>query len=423
MPRKYILLFLLPFLSESLMAINIVDCKAVTSTVKECNPYSFKFLRAKKVKYDKNRQKLIVKKTLPIPPRPKEKDISVLDMIDKYVEIDEPIRYRGVEEVVSESNITDKKEPDQSLAEEINLRRVAFIEKMEKLYKEQELKRIEGLELAEKIENERLEKLKLKEEKVAKNVGIYIIESGDSLSGIAAMFKMKTSKLREINDLKKNATIRIGKKLIIPYDQAKIDIISKAEYVVQKGDNFGSIAKDFNLTSIDIIKYNKLKKDSTIRIGQTLHLPFPYKLAQEKRKKKLLAKKLIDKKLLTKKETLKNRKHSKKKSKMLKGFGNRKLRVTATAYSSHGNQTDKTPFLAAWNNHIRPGMKIIAVSRDMLTRFGLRNGSKVRIGGLPGYYTVRDKMNKRYKKRIDIYMGMNRRKALRWGRRSVILYY
>jgi 3D (Asp-Asp-Asp) domain-containing protein len=108
---------------------------------------------------------------------------------------------------------------------------------------------------------------------------------------------------------------------------------------------------------------------------------------------------------------------------MLKGFANKKLRVTATAYSSHSGQTDGTPFLAAWNNRLRPGMKIIAVSRDLLSKYGLKNGSKVKIGGLRGYYTVRDKMNKRYKKRIDIYMGMNRRKALRWGKRSVILYY
>ena len=97
--------------------------------------------------------------------------------------------------------------------------------------------------------------------------------------------------------------------------------------------------------------------------------------------------------------------------------------MTATAYSSHRSQTDKTPFLAAWNNRLRPGMKIIAVSRDMLTRYGMKNGTKVRIAGLPGVFRVRDKMNKRYRKRIDIYMGINRRKALRWGRRSVTLYY
>ena len=66
-------------------------------------------------------------------------------------------------------------------------------------------------------------------------------------------------------------------------------------------------------------------------------------------------------------------------------------------------------------------MKIIAVSRDLLTRYGLRNGTRVKIGGLRGFYTVRDKMNKRFKKRIDIYMGTNRRRALRWGRRSVTI--
>jgi len=99
------------------------------------------------------------------------------------------------------------------------------------------------------------------------------------------------------------------------------------------------------------------------------------------------------------------------------------LRVQATAYTSHRGQTDKTPFLAAWNNRLRPGMKVIAVSRDLISKYGLGNGKKVRIQGLPGYYTVRDKMNKRYKKRIDIYMGTNRRKALRWGRRRTVIYW
>ena len=412
MSRKYSLLFIFPLLFESLLAKSPVDCKAITGTITQCNPYSFKFLKAKKVIYDKNRQKLIVDKTLPLPTKPHTKVISVVDMIEEYVKIEEPIRYRAVEEIPLKSDSTEKiKEEDQSLAEEIDLRRKVFLDKMQKMYKEQEIKRVEGLRLAEELENKRLEALKLKKEKTVKEVGIYVIESGDSLSGIAEMFNMKTVELRKINDLKKGAQIRIGKKLVIPYAQKRIDIIAKAEYVVKEGDTFTSIAQDFNLISADLMKFNKVKKGSTIRTGQTLRLPLPYKLAQAARKKKLLAKK----------EAL--RKKQAKNKKMLKGFGNRKLRVTATAYSSHVGQTDKTPFLAAWNNRIRPGMKIIAVSRDMLTRYGLRNGSKVKIGGLSGYYTVRDKMNKRYRKRIDIYMGTNRRRALRWGRRSVVLYY
>ncbi len=96
-----------------------------------------------------------------------------------------------------------------------------------------------------------------------------------------------------------------------------------------------------------------------------------------------------------------------------------KFKVTATAYTSTINQTDSTPFLAAWNNKIKPGDKIIAVSWDLLRKNGLKNGAKVKIAGLKGYYTVRDKMHKRWRRKIDIYMGLDRKKALKWGRRKV----
>ena len=101
----------------------------------------------------------------------------------------------------------------------------------------------------------------------------------------------------------------------------------------------------------------------------------------------------------------------------------RSLRVTATAYTSHVNQTDSTPNIAAWGDRLKPGMKSIAVSRDLLKVYGLKHGQKVRIKGLKGEYRVLDKMNKRWKKKIDIYMGMNKRRAFKWGRRKVDIYW
>lgn len=98
---------------------------------------------------------------------------------------------------------------------------------------------------------------------------------------------------------------------------------------------------------------------------------------------------------------------------------NKRLRVTATAYTSHVDQTDSTPNIAAWGDRLRPGMKVIAVSRDLLNVYGLKHKQKVRIKGLEGEYMVLDKMNKRWRKKIDIYMGMNKRKAFSWGRRNV----
>ncbi len=94
------------------------------------------------------------------------------------------------------------------------------------------------------------------------------------------------------------------------------------------------------------------------------------------------------------------------------------LVVTATAYNSLPEQTDAEPHLAAWGDPIAPGMKVIAVSRDLIP-VGLDRHTPVTIDGLPGVYLVLDKMNKRWEKRIDIYMGHDREAALAWGKRQV----
>ena len=96
------------------------------------------------------------------------------------------------------------------------------------------------------------------------------------------------------------------------------------------------------------------------------------------------------------------------------------MEVTATAYNSVENQTKKgDPVTAAWGDKLMPGMKAIAVSRDLLIEEGIEYGAEVRIKGLPGKYIVLDKMNKRWKKKIDIYMGENVGIAKEWGRQNV----
>ena len=93
--------------------------------------------------------------------------------------------------------------------------------------------------------------------------------------------------------------------------------------------------------------------------------------------------------------------------------------VTATAYNSlPGQTTRKRPDLTAWGDVLKPGMKAIAVSRDLIKK-GLTHGTRVKIEGLNGTYVVRDKMHKRWKNKIDIYMGTNVKAARKWGKRKV----
>jgi 3D (Asp-Asp-Asp) domain-containing protein len=94
------------------------------------------------------------------------------------------------------------------------------------------------------------------------------------------------------------------------------------------------------------------------------------------------------------------------------------MHVDATAYNSVAGQTDDDPWVAAWNNRLKPGQKVIAVSRD-LEKHGLTNGAKVKIEGLPGTYTVRDRMNKRFTNRIDVWMEKDIKKARSWGKKNL----
>lgn len=98
------------------------------------------------------------------------------------------------------------------------------------------------------------------------------------------------------------------------------------------------------------------------------------------------------------------------------------LEVVATAYTSSPGETDSNPTLAAWGDELKPGMKAIAVSRDLI-ELGLTHGTPVKIEDLSGEYIVLDKMNARWEKKIDIYMGNDTAAAKEWGKRPVTIHW
>jgi LysM repeat protein len=377
-----IALLLLSLLSVVQAEKSLIDCRVIVGGMRECNPYSLKFLKAKEIGYQTSKKKLIVEKTLPVPEKnPHIKVVSVEEMIERYVKVEDSKRFSGTKDKAYFRTLKQKKQPPKPLPPQPQ--------------------KDNGVIVTVDDSNATKDRPAKKREVS----GYYAVRKGDTLSQIALMFGLKTHALMEMNALKQKDHLKIGQKLKLPLSQEMIDTIAVARYRVKRGDTLLDIAKRFGLDPKALASYNKIKSSAGIREGKVLNLPLPYIMAAQKSKKKA-----------KKKRTL-------AKGGLVHRFGKHKLRVTATAYSSHRNQTDSTPFLAAWNNHLRPGMKVIAVSRDLLYKYGMRNGTKVRISGLPGIYRVRDKMNKRYKKRIDIYMGVNRRKALKWGRRSVVIYW
>jgi len=98
------------------------------------------------------------------------------------------------------------------------------------------------------------------------------------------------------------------------------------------------------------------------------------------------------------------------------------MEVTSTAYNSLAYQTSSNPSITAFGDSLKPGLRYIAVSRDLLDS-GLVHNTEVKIEGFDSLFTVKDKMNRRWRKRIDIYMGVDVKKARKWGKKKVNIEY
>jgi len=94
--------------------------------------------------------------------------------------------------------------------------------------------------------------------------------------------------------------------------------------------------------------------------------------------------------------------------------------VTVTAYSSRVRETDDTPHITADMTTVRVG--IIAVSRDLLDELGMVMGQRVLIPGY-GVFEIRDKMNKRHRRRVDIWMADTRAATLHGVKQSQLMWF
>ena len=108
-----------------------------------------------------------------------------------------------------------------------------------------------------------------------KQTEVYIVQQGDNLSTIARKYNVSIDDLKKWNNLTDN-NIQLEAKLKIAdiitdneQDVAPKNEIRNIEYIVQKGDNLGSIAKKNNVAVSDLKTWNDLS-DDTIQLGDKI---------------------------------------------------------------------------------------------------------------------------------------------------------
>lgn len=97
---------------------------------------------------------------------------------------------------------------------------------------------------------------------------IYIVQSGDTLSGIAQMFDMTVSEIQDLNNISDSDYIQVGQELTV-YKDGSSDVETTI-YTVKSGDNLGSIALAFGMSVSEIQELNNISDPDTIQIGQEL---------------------------------------------------------------------------------------------------------------------------------------------------------
>ena len=113
-----------------------------------------------------------------------------------------------------------------------------------------------------------------KEEKLFTETGFtntYKVKSGDTLSQIAEKFNVKTSKLKEANNLRNSDSIGIGQKLSVP-ETPKVSKLKIQIYTVKKGDTLSQIARNFSVSVRNIKTANGLRT-TRINTGDKLIIP------------------------------------------------------------------------------------------------------------------------------------------------------
>lgn len=106
---------------------------------------------------------------------------------------------------------------------------------------------------------------------------VHVVESGETLNGIANRAGVSASAIAEANGLEAPYVVRIGQKLSIPRKSSAAPATASSSqsgfHVVEPGETLGGIANRAGVSASAIAEANGLEAPYIVRIGQKLEIP------------------------------------------------------------------------------------------------------------------------------------------------------
>ena len=107
----------------------------------------------------------------------------------------------------------------------------------------------------------------------ASNARDYVVQPGDTLTGIARHHSVGVSQLARTNGLHPHSWVYVGQRLVVPGDATQIARIpSSRTYVVQPGDTLAGIALRHGTGTAHLARANGLRWNAWVYVGQRLEI-------------------------------------------------------------------------------------------------------------------------------------------------------
>lgn len=103
-------------------------------------------------------------------------------------------------------------------------------------------------------------------------VGTYVIQSGDTLSGIALKFNTTVTVLENLNGIANADKIYAGETIKIPSHTAPVQPAAPTTYQIVSGDTLEGIAARFHTTVSALMQLNHIQNKDLIYAGQVIRL-------------------------------------------------------------------------------------------------------------------------------------------------------
>jgi murein DD-endopeptidase MepM/ murein hydrolase activator NlpD len=102
--------------------------------------------------------------------------------------------------------------------------------------------------------------------KIRREIEEYIVLKGDNLASIAKEFALNVNTLLWANNLYSWSTLKVGQKLIIPP-------IDGVLHTILKGESLDKIAKQYKIDKTQILAYNDVDEEQVLTVGTYLLIP------------------------------------------------------------------------------------------------------------------------------------------------------